>query len=288
MSSTLNAVKITPLTPTFGARVDGLNAREPLPDDVVDQLKRSILDYKVLFLTGQHLDEAQHARLAAYFGAPFQGSNRFDQEYEQSGLTDVRVVAHFHSDLMYRAEQPAFAMLQMLQLPSVGGDTMWADLGASYEALSDPVKDLLEGLYAYHVHPDYYLSDEERSRRYEAGFGRPLTAEELEQQKQALSANIHPLVRRLPETGRKYYFASAQHTARIQNLPKDESDAVLDLIFKQQLKPEFVIRWNWTLGDIAFWDHRTTLHAGVNDYARSEMRRGRRANIGAAKPIPAT
>ena len=288
MSSTLQALKITPLTPTFGARVDGLNAREPLPDDVVDELKRAILDYKVLFLTGQHLDEQQHARLASYFGAPFEGSNRFDQEYEQTGLTNVKVVAHFHSDLMYRAEQPSFAMLQMLQLPSVGGDTMWADLGASYEALSEPVKDLLEGLYAYHVHPDYYLSDEERSRRYEAGFGRPLTAEELAEQKLALAPNIHPLVRQLPETGRKYYFASAQHTARIQNLSKEESDALLNLIFAQQLKPEFVIRWNWTLGDIAFWDHRTTLHCGVNDYSRTETRRGRRANIGTAKPIPAT
>ena len=82
---------------------------------------------------GQHLDEEQHARLASYFGAPFQGSNRFD--HEQSGPTDVKVVSNFHSDLMYREDQPAFAMLQMLELPSVGGDTMWADLAASYEAL---------------------------------------------------------------------------------------------------------------------------------------------------------
>ena len=97
---------------------------------------------------------------------------------------------------------------------------------------------------------------------------------------------VHPLVRRLPETGRAYYWASAQHTARIQGLSTDESDAILGLIFRQQLKPEFVIRWNWTLGDIAFWDHRTTLHAGVHDYGR-QPRRGRRANIGSAKPVPA-
>jgi taurine dioxygenase len=286
MSSTLQAVKISPLTPSFGARVDGLNARDPLDGDVVDQLSQAILEYKVLFLTGQHLDEEQHARLAAYFGGPFQGSNRFDHEYEQSGLTDVKVVSHFHSDLMYRDDQPAYAMLQMLELPSEGGDTMWADLAASYEALSEPVKTLLEDLYAYHVHPDYYLSDEERSRRYEAAFGRPLTDAELAEQKQQLSPHVHPLVRRLPETGRAYYWASAQHTARIQGLSTDESDAILGLIFRQQLKPEFVIRWNWTLGDIAFWDHRTTLHAGVHDYGR-QPRRGRRANIGSAKPVPA-
>ena len=102
---------------------------------------------------------------------------------------------------MYREDQPAFAMLQMLELPSVGGDTMWADLAASYEALSEPVKTLLEGRYAYHVHPDYYLGDEERSRRYEATFGRPLTAAELAEQKEQLSPHIHPLVRRLPDVG---------------------------------------------------------------------------------------
>jgi taurine dioxygenase len=288
MSSTLQAIKISPVTPSFGARVDGLNAREPLDEDVVEQLKKAILEYKVLFLTGQHLNEEQHARLAAYFGAPYQGSNRFDQEYEQSGLSDVEVVAHFHSDFMYKQEQPAYAMLQMLELPSVGGDTMWADLTASYEALSEPVKTLLEGLSAYNTHPDYYAGDEERSRRYEASFGRPLRAGELAEQKKQYSPRLHPVVRRLPETGKKYYWVSAQHTTRIAGVSKDESDAILGLIFKQQLKPEFVIRWRWTIGDIAFWDHRTTLHAGVNDYDRSESRRGRRANIGSVKPIPAT
>jgi taurine dioxygenase len=287
MSSTLQALKISPVTPSFGARVDGLNGREPLDEDVAGELKRAILEYKVLFLTGQHLDEAEHARLAANFGAPYQGSNRFDQEYEQTGLSDIEVVAHFHSDFMYKEEQPAYAMLQMLELPSVGGDTAWADLVASYEALSEPVKTLLEGLSAYHAHPDYYAGDEERSRRYEKSFGRPLTAGELAEQKQQYAPRLHPVVRRLPETGRKHYWVSAQHTTRIAGVSKDESDAILGLIFKQQLKPEFVLRWHWTIGDIAFWDHRTTLHAGISDYDRSESRRGRRANIGSATPIPA-
>jgi taurine dioxygenase len=287
MSSTLQAIEITPVSPAFGARVDGLNAREPLDEDVVLELKEAIAKYKVLFLTAQHLDEQQHARLAAYFGAPHETSNRFDVEYEESGLTDVKVVSHFHSDLMYKDEQPAYAMLQMLELPSTGGDTIWADLTASYDALSEPVKTLLEGLYAYHVHPDYYRTDEDRSRRYERQFGRALTAGELAEQKARLAPNVHPLVRLIPETGQKFYWASAQHTERIQGLSRDESDAILNLIFRQQLKPEFVIRWRWTVGDIAFWDHRRTLHAGVNDYDRTQTRHGRRANIGAAKPIPA-
>jgi taurine dioxygenase len=287
MSSTLQAVEITPVTPAFGARVDGLNAREPLDEDLVRELKDALLKYKVLFLTAQHLDEKQHARLAGYFGGPHEDSNRFDAEYEESGLTDVRVVAHFHSDLMYRPDQPAHAMLQMLELPDSGGDTMWADLYSSYEALSEPVKAMLKGLYASHVHPEYYTSDESRSARYERQFGRPLRPEELAEQKQRLAPNIHPLVRQIPETGQQFYWASAQHTDRIQGLSKDESDAILRLIFQQQLKPEFVIRWHWTLGDIAFWDHRTTLHAGVSDYDRTQTRRGRRANIGTAKPEPA-
>jgi taurine dioxygenase len=288
MSSTLQAIEISPVTPAFGARVDGLDAREPLEEEVVRELRDALAKYKVLFLTDQHLDEKQHARLAANFGAPHGSSNRFDVEYEESGLTDVKVVAHFHSDLMYQEEQPAHAMLQMLELPPSGGDTMWADLSASYDALSEPVKAVLKGLYAYHVHPDYHMSDEDRSARYERQFGRPLTAEELAEQKSRLAPNVHPLVRRIPETGQEFYWASAQHTQRIQGLSKEESDAILNLVFNQQLKPEFVIRWRWTIGDIAFWDHRTTLHAGVNDYDRTQTRRGRRANIGTAKPVPAT
>ena len=86
MSSTLQAVKISPLTPSFGARVDGLNARDPLDDDVVDQLSKAILEYKVLFLTGQHLDEDQHARLASYFGAPL---IRFQRVAEPTSLIET-------------------------------------------------------------------------------------------------------------------------------------------------------------------------------------------------------
>ena len=287
MVSTLQALELSPLTPSFGARVDGLNAREPLEASVVDALTDAILTYKVLFLTGQHLDEQQHARLAACFGPPHVTSNRFDVEYEQAGLTDVAVVAHFHSDLMYKPEQPQFAMLQMLELPPTGGDTMWADLAASYDALSAPVKTLLEGLSASHVHPDFYRTDEDRSARYERQFGRPLSAGELAEQKARLAPNVHPLVRVIPETGQKMYWASAQHTERLVGLSTDESDAILGLIFRQQLRPEFVIRWRWSVGDIAFWDHRTTLHAGVSDYDRTQTRHGRRANIGTTRPVPA-
>jgi taurine dioxygenase len=288
MSAVDTQVRIVPRTPAFGARVDGLDGRQPLSAETVQVLKDAIHKYKVLFFPEQNLTDSEQSELASCFGEPFEHHSNFSVDYEDSGLSDITVVSHFHSDVMYMSEQPAYAMLQMLEVPETGGDTMWADLVSSYEALSQPVRDFIETLTAVNVHPEYYVDDATLSRRYEARYGHPLTAEQLRKRRTDLAPNEHPVVRVIPETGRKSYYVSAQHTSHIKDLSHDESDAVLQLLFKQQLKPEFVIRWDWTPGDIAFWDHRTTLHSGVNDYGPGQKRRGRRANIGCVSPVAAS
>ncbi|MDQ7907558.1 TauD/TfdA family dioxygenase [Phytohabitans sp. ZYX-F-186] len=286
MTTTTTQVRIVPRTPNFGARVEGLDAREELDADTIAQLKEAILKYKVLFFREQNLNEEQHARFAGYFGEPFEHNSNFDMQYEDAGLSNVTVVPHFHSDVMYMTEQPGFAMLQMLTLPDVGGDTMWADLVSSYDALSEPIKKLIDPLTVINVHPEYFVDSQTLSDRYEKRYGKPLTPEQIAKRRKDLSPTESPLVRVIPETGCKNYYISAWHTMQIKGLPKDESDAILNLLYSQQLKPEYVIRWEWTVGDIAFWDHRTTLHAGVNDYAAGAKRHGRRANIGVHSPVP--
>ena len=277
---------ITPTTPRLGATISGVDAKQPVHPDVIEQLTEAVLRYKVLFLPGQHLSRARQQAFADQFAPPFRSPDLPASDIEEEGLAGLTVVSHFHSDYMFLEEQPAFAMLQMLELPSVGGDTMWADLASSYDGLSEPIKELIDPLTAVHTHPDYLLDDDLLAQRYFRKYGARLSPDELQARRRALRPKERPLVRYLPEIGRKYYFLSPQHTTAIKELTRDESDAVLGILFKQQLRPEFVIRYRWSVGDIAFWDHRTTLHSGVNDFD-GESRHAERANIGNSRPVRA-
>ncbi len=278
-------VALAPITPNLGAVVEGVDGKEPLSDDVVASLKKAILKYKVLFFRNQHLTPSEQSKFAGHFGPPGQQPGaKFAQEYEEEGLTNVTVVPHFHADHMYGEHGPTFSMLQMLEIPKVGGDTMFADLVSSYQSLSQPVRDFLETLSASHVMPYYFLPDEELAEVHKRRYEEELTPEQLKELRHIMRPNVHPLVRVIPETGVKNYWVSEQHTNHIVGLSKHESDAILQLLFREQLLPQFVIRWNWSVGDIAFWDHRTTLHSGVADFG-SEKRHGQRASVLPNSPV---
>jgi taurine dioxygenase len=279
-------VRIHPLTPAFGAVVEGADPRAGLSSGAVAAIKDALLAYKVLFFRKLGLSRPEQQALADNFGPPFTyyGRPAADDD-DEPGLSSVTVVPHFHSDYMYMKEGPAFSMLQLLTVPEVGGDTLWADLAASYQELSLPLRGLLERLTAIHVHPSYYKDEETllaaRRRRFGADFSR----EELARVREALRPTEHPLVRVIPETGRANYWVSSRHTQAIKGMSRLESDALLRLLFEHQLQPRFILRWKWRAGDIAFWDHRTTLHSGVRDYGAAE-RFGQRASIAANSPVP--
>jgi len=278
-------VSLAPITPRFGAVVEGVDAKEPLSSDMVAYLKEAILKYKVLFFREQNLSSQEQFAFASNFGGPYEGrAGRFTRDYEEGGLSTVTVVPHFHADIMYGQEGPSFSMLQMLELPDQGGDTMWADLVSSYEALSQPIKDLVESLDASYVMPNYYLSDDDLAASHKRQYGEDLAPEKLKALRDFMAPNTHPIVRVIPETGQKNYWVSEQHTERIVGLSKWESEAILGLLFRHQLRPQFVIRWKWSVGDIAFWDHRTTLHSGVADFG-TQKRRGQRASVGPNEPV---
>lgn len=274
--------KVRPLTPRLGAVVDGVDARRPLPEAAVATVLGALMAYKVVFLPEQGLTVPEQEALAAQFGPPFTDplTRRVDGH---PGMTTVTRVDHFHSDHMHMADPPKFSMLQLNVVPEVGGDTMFADLVASYEALSLPMRTFLEGLTGVYVSRD---PSEDVAARYGDFLGRELGEQELAEIRAALVPHEHPLVRLIPETGRKNYWLCRRFTRRIKELGPSESDALLGFLFAHQLRPEFVLRWRWRRGDIAFWDHRTTLHAGIADYGDGD-RHGQRASIAGGRPVPA-
>jgi len=277
-----SGLSVRPLTPALGAVVEGVDARRPLTDETVEGVLDALLTYKVVFFPAQGLTVPEQEAFAAHFGPPF--TDPLTRNVAgHPGMTTVTRVDHFHSDHMHMADPPKFSMLQLNVVPDVGGDTMFADLVASYEALSPAMRDFLEGLTGIYVSRD---PSEDVAARYGAFLGHELSEHELAEIRAALVPHEHPLVRLIPETGRKNYWLCRRFTRAIKELTPPESDALLDFLFAHQLRPEFVLRWRWRAGDIAFWDHRTTLHAGIADYG-DQQRHGQRASIAGGRPVPA-
>jgi taurine dioxygenase len=275
-------MEIKSLTPALGAVVERVDTRLPLSGEEISRIRGWLMEYKVLFFRRQNLDYEEHERLAHYFGEPL--CEPFVKNIPgHPGLSHVDRTPFFHSDLMQMEDPPLFSMLQMKSVPEVGGDTMFADLVTSYEALSEPMRRFLEeltGLYASRGY-DFTTGGAEYAKQRAAK-----TGGNVEEILAAVQPHDHPLVRYIPETGRNNYWVSEAFTRSVNGLTEEESTALLVFLFRHQLDPKYVIRWHWEAGDIAFWDHRTTLHSGVADYG-SSARNGVRATIAGGRPIPA-
>lgn len=254
---------LTPETPTIGAVVSDIDLRQPLDDETQAELHRALLEWKVLFFRGQHLDSAQHEALGRRWGAlewhPFATPTIPGQDAGQSKVVrlakDAKTVGRenvWHSDVTWRRCPSLGSILRAVEVPAIGGDTLWADMGAAYDCLPDDVKERIDGLTAVH---DWWDS-----------FGRAMTPSERDALRCDFPAVEHPVVRTHPETGRRTLFVNAAFTQHIVGIDPHESAELLDLLYRQAAYPEYQCRFHWRPGDIAFWDNRSTQHYASSDY----------------------
>jgi taurine dioxygenase len=254
-------IEVRPLAGALGAEVVGVDMARELEDDVVKEVRQAFLDHLVIFLRDQKVTPQQQVAFARRFGEPM--------EYPQlRGLPEAPLITPvvklehernnfggiWHSDTTYLAEPPMGSMLLALEVPPYGGDTMFANQYLAYEALSDGLKDALEGLIGVSTSAKAEVSKTAEDRMNAAGAVRKaLTAE-------------HPLVRTHPETGRKALYTSDAHTASIRGWTEKESLPLLQFLWEHQVKSEFTCRFRWQPGSLAFWDNRAALHNPINDY----------------------
>ncbi|WP_425842010.1 TauD/TfdA dioxygenase family protein [Streptomyces fractus] len=249
---------LVPQGATIGAEISGVDLSRPLSAELREELNRALLEWKVLFFRGQHLSSESQREFARNWGeletnpllerGDSEDVVRFDKG--AGGVPSYENV--WHTDVTFR-ERPALgAVLQLREVPPFGGDTMWADMAAAYDNLSDEVKARIEGAEAEH---DFL-----------PGFRRFYGPERLAQWQESFPPVIHPVVRRHPETGRRMLFVNTSFTTRILGMERAESDRLLRLLYQQAHVPEFQVRFRWQPGDIAFWDNRATQHYAVADY----------------------
>lgn len=277
---------INPETPNLGAVVEGVDGKHTLSQSRVDELMDALMRYKVLFFRGLNLSREEHLAFTTQFGDAYVNPSGFISEYDDEGVANVSVVPNFHADGMYLPQGPSFSMLRMAEMPAVGGDTMWADLVSSYHDLSERFKEFLESLIVLQASDAFYLSDEMFALDYKMRHRRNLTSDQISELRAGLAPWECPLVRYIPETGLQNYWVAPRITRAIKDLTTEESQTILGALFEHQLQPQYIYRWKWTVGDIAFWDHRTTLHCGISDFGAAK-RRGFRVSIGVNSPISA-
>lgn len=264
---------ITPLSPALGAQISGVDLTRDISDAQRDAIEQALLKHQVLFFRDQPIEPRQQANFAARFGdlhihPIYPNVPETPQVLVlDTAVTDVRDNAIWHTDVTFLPTPALGAVLAAKQLPAYGGDTLWASGIAAFDALSEPLKQLLDGLTATHDFTKSFPL---------ARFGN--TPEDLERWEATRRANppiSHPVIRTHPVSGRKALFVSDGFTTRINELSEAESEALLKFLFAHATRPEFTIRWRWQENDVAFWDNRVTQHYAVDDYrpARRVMHR---------------
>jgi len=254
-------IEVRPITGALGAEIAGVDIARPLEDDVVAEIRHALLDHLVIFLRGQRLTPHQQLAFARQFGEPM--------AYPQlKGLTDCPLITPviklehervnfggvWHSDTTYLERPPMASILYALETPPFGGDTLFANQYLAYDTLSETLQRMLAGLVGINTSTKAEVSRTREDRLREAGA-------ELK----ALVAE-HPVVRTHPETGRKALYVNVAHTAQFKDFTGEESEPLLEYLFRHQVRPEFCCRFRWEPGALAFWDNRCAQHNPVNDY----------------------
>jgi taurine dioxygenase len=269
---------IDPMTPTLGAEVRGVDVTS-MTDTEFAHLFQIFVDYSVIFLPDQQkLTPEQHSEFARRFGDIHVHPAARGRPAEYPGLLkmqtdkETRVAAghRWHSDVSCDEQPPQASILQLSRIPPVGGDTLFASLYAAYDALSDRMKVLLDGLTALH-------SGEESFRH--------LFKFQASDATSSWPENDHPVVRKHPDSGRPLLFVDREFTKSINDLPKEEGKALLDFLFAHCERIDFQCRFRWSENAIAVWDNRCVLHHAMWDYWPQE-RHGQRISVVGEHPIP--
>lgn len=274
-------IEVTPIAGALGAEISGVDLSQPLGNQTFQEVHDALMENLVIFFRDQDIDPDQHKAFGARFGElqvhPFAPHLEDHPEIIVIENDEERPskINNWHTDVTFMEKPPLGSILHAQQVPEAGGDTMWANMYAAYEDLSDKWQDFLSDLEAVH---DFTHNFGKRLLRQEGGY------EKLQKAQQNFPPAVHPVVRTHPVTGRKGVFVNSAFTTHIDGMSQRESDAVLGFLYEHIRTPEFSCRFNWQKHSIAFWDNRCTQHYPIADYWPAE-RRMYRVTVNGDRPV---
>jgi taurine dioxygenase len=260
-----SAIEIIPRGATIGAEVKGVDFSKPVDALTAGEIYGALMRYSVIYFRDAAMTPAQHVDFGRLFGEltvhPFVPHlEDFPEVVVLDNHEDNPVFStdHWHSDETFRVMPPMGSILRCLVRPETGGETLWCDMVAAYEGLSDKMRNFLSGLEAIHDFKNFrhkfdHLPPRERHAK-------------LAEMEEELPNPVHPVVRTHPVTKRKALFVNEQFTLAIKGMREDESRALLDFLYAQSRIPKFQFRFHWEVNSMVFWDNRPLQHYAANDY----------------------
>jgi taurine dioxygenase len=273
-----SSLRIRPLSPALGAEICGIDLSQPLDDATFETIRDIWYEHCVLCIPAQTLGELDQVRFAERFGELAATLHEYESGkghpaimYVTNEKKDGKFVGalpdgemYFHSDMCY-LERPCMAtMLYAMTIPSVGGNTLFANMYKAYEALPEGTKRRLAGLKAVNT--------------YDPGNSDYAAMRTRTQSSPTARSYAQPIVYTHPATGRKALYINRLMTEYIVGMPREESTTLLESLFDHQEQPQFIYEHSWTPGDVVIWDNRCTLHARTN-FSADELRKLRRVTV---------
>ncbi len=267
-------IKVEPASGALGAEVSGVNLAA-LEDETFEEIHRAWLEHQVLFFRDQRITPADQTAFAERFGelatypfiAPLEGYPQVIPIIKEKD-TKINFGGGWHSDMSYQEKPVKATCLYAIEVPERGGDTLFASMTAAYDALSEGMHDLLDGVRgvftAAKVHGDTGLYK---------NADHPMDMTKNAEKEEA--RYLHPIVRTHPETGLRALYLDLPHVERLENMRVQESQPLMDFLYQHGTQPQFTSRFRWRPGSLAIWDNRCVQHYALNDYAgqRREMNR---------------
>lgn len=282
-------MKVTALGPHLGARIDGVDLAAGLDEPGFRAIEGEFHRHAVIAISDQHIDEATLIDFSRRFGTleinvassfhhpDFPAINILSNRKQADGrnLGSPDAGQGWHADMSYNATPARASILYAIEVPQRDGaplgDTLFAGMGAAYDALDPALQQRLEGLSAVHHFSKFYDYMIEKK-----GSNRPKLTPAQKATKPPVS---HPMVVRHPFTGRKCLYADPGYTIGVLGLPEVESAALLEELFAFQTRPEFIYRHKWRVGDVLIWDNIATVHMATGGYAPHEYRLMHRTQV---------
>ncbi len=268
---TCESFELREMSPACGAIIEGIDLSKDLTNREFDEINEALVDRTVIIFRDQEITPEQQVAFARRLGEPqpaevsgFEKSKENPEidilEYDSSNPPHVTRDL-WHTDFVGTERPTMGTVLYAKDIPPRGGDTVWVNMVAAYEALSDRMKAHLEGLWAYHDSYQPY-SEISRPEMYEGDKG----TDYLRDKQAAYVPALHPVIRTHPVTGKRGLFVNESMTTFIKDMDRRESDFLLRYLFDYLRTPEFQYRHKWKTNDLAVWDNRLSLHYALFDY----------------------
>ena len=260
---TIPQLHAEPITAGFGAVLSGIDLSSRVTDAAAAAIHEAVVSHGVVVVRNQPIDDEQQLALARHWGelqvyAPFRVAGMdVPLEWVEDDETSPPKAFRWHSDIPWEPRPPKFGMLSAKVVPDAGGDTMWADTAAAYDALSPTMQQLLIGLQVH-----YKIEAEALER-----LASLVDAESAARFKAAYACGVdHPLVRRNADSDRLALFMAGYWMDHIVGMNRDESDVLLRFLNDHATQPRFQCRWRWAVDDLVVWDERRTMHLALPDH----------------------